>query len=145
MNDWSSKRSSIISHSPLSPWLVDFAIVVDISSVSQFSLLVCNVKRMMLTCVCVKGCLPSHSSRSSSSFQWISGLTALQSEHPDVQSQTRHVFTLLQSRKIALFYERAQHSVSSQIYCAVFNPDNCEEITKNVDRVQFSPSNADGK
>ncbi|XP_050989837.1 diphthine--ammonia ligase [Labeo rohita] len=42
------------------------------------------------------GCLPSHSSRSPAGFQWISGLTALQSEHPDVQSQTRHVFTLLQ-------------------------------------------------
>ncbi|XP_059375472.1 diphthine--ammonia ligase isoform X2 [Carassius carassius] len=42
------------------------------------------------------GGVPSHSSRSSSGFQWISGLTALQSEHPDVQSQTQHVFTLLQ-------------------------------------------------
>ncbi|XP_026085144.1 diphthine--ammonia ligase isoform X2 [Carassius auratus] len=42
------------------------------------------------------GGVSSHSSRSSSGFQWISGLTALQSEHPDVQSQTRHVFTLLQ-------------------------------------------------
>uniref|UniRef100_A0A9J7Z876 Diphthine--ammonia ligase n=2 Tax=Cyprinus carpio TaxID=7962 RepID=A0A9J7Z876_CYPCA len=48
------------------------------------------------SCQSEPGCVPSHSSRSSSGFQWISGLTALQSEHPDVQSQTRHVFTLLQ-------------------------------------------------
>ncbi|XP_058605597.1 diphthine--ammonia ligase isoform X2 [Onychostoma macrolepis] len=48
------------------------------------------------SCQSEPGCLPSHSSRSSAGFQWISGLTALQSEHPDVQSQTRHVFTLLQ-------------------------------------------------
>ncbi|XP_016311915.1 diphthine--ammonia ligase [Sinocyclocheilus anshuiensis] len=48
------------------------------------------------SCQSELGCLPSHSSRSSSGYQWISGLTALQSEHPDIQSQTRHVFTLLQ-------------------------------------------------
>ncbi|XP_073783314.1 diphthine--ammonia ligase isoform X2 [Danio rerio] len=44
-----------------------------------------------------EGCEVSHSS-SSSGFQWISGLSALPSEHPDIQSQAQHVFTLLQSR-----------------------------------------------
>ncbi|KAK9959324.1 hypothetical protein ABG768_009454 [Culter alburnus] len=50
------------------------------------------------SCQSEQGCLPSHSGRSSAGYQWITGLTALQSEHTDVQSQTRHVFTLLQRR-----------------------------------------------
>ncbi|XP_043119028.1 diphthine--ammonia ligase isoform X4 [Puntigrus tetrazona] len=50
------------------------------------------------SCQSEPGCVPSHSSRSPAGYRWISGLAALQSEHPDVQSQTRHVFTLLQSQ-----------------------------------------------
>ncbi|XP_067312391.1 diphthine--ammonia ligase [Pseudorasbora parva] len=50
------------------------------------------------SCQPERGCLPSHSARSSSGFQWMAGLSALESEHTDVQSQARHVFTLLQRR-----------------------------------------------
>ncbi|ROI16546.1 Diphthine--ammonia ligase [Anabarilius grahami] len=67
-------------------------------------------------------CLPSHSGRSSAGYQWITGLTALQSEHTDVQSQTRHVFTLLQNVVLSL---RAR---------VVFYADACEEIMKNMKR-----------
>ncbi|XP_051579168.1 diphthine--ammonia ligase isoform X1 [Myxocyprinus asiaticus] len=42
-------------------------------------------------------CVPSHSVRSSVGYQWITGLTALPSEHPNAQSQTQDVFTLLES------------------------------------------------
>ncbi|XP_056092043.1 diphthine--ammonia ligase isoform X2 [Rhinichthys klamathensis goyatoka] len=50
------------------------------------------------SCQPEQGCLPSHSSRSPAGFQWISGLTALRSEHTHVQNQSRHIFTLLQRR-----------------------------------------------
>ncbi|XDV42532.1 hypothetical protein PO909_011172 [Leuciscus waleckii] len=51
------------------------------------------------SCQPEQGRLPPHSSRSPSGFQWISGLTARRSEHTHVQSQTRHIFTLLQSKR----------------------------------------------
>ncbi|XP_016420216.1 diphthine--ammonia ligase-like [Sinocyclocheilus rhinocerous] len=85
------------------------------------------------SCQSEPGCLPSHSSRSSSGYQWISGLTALQSEHPDVQSQTRHVFTLLQRqlqengllmKHVLLVHlyvsEMENFSLINSVYCTYF-------------------------
>ncbi|KAI2654790.1 Diphthine--ammonia ligase [Labeo rohita] len=68
------------------------------------------------------GCLPSHSSRSPAGFQWISGLTALQSEHPDVQSQTRHVFTLLQKVRGALY------SAAALFFTRSFGWASCQRL-----------------
>ncbi|KAK3537714.1 hypothetical protein QTP70_017831 [Hemibagrus guttatus] len=49
-------------------------------------------------CVChvLQDCEFMSSARSSSGYQWISGISGRSSEHTDIQSQTQHAFTVLQ-------------------------------------------------
>lgn len=77
-----------------------------------------KVHSWVVLCCVPDGGQPSVSQRSSAGYQWITGLT---DRHADVQTQTQHVFTLLQSMTI--------HSHIS--VCLSREGGRCEELMKN--------------
>lgn len=77
-----------------------------------------KVHSWVVLCCVPDGGQPSVSQRSSVGYQWITGLT---DRHADVQTQTQHVFTLLQSMTIHFHIS----------VCLSREGGRCEELMKN--------------